>query len=54
LRSPPGEPERHDFEYYRHGTLSLYAAFNTKTGEVLAKTAARYTSAEFVAFVTTS
>jgi transposase len=22
----PGQPERHGFEYYRHGTLSLYAA----------------------------
>ena len=29
----------------------LYAAFNTKTGEVLGKTAARHTSAEFVAFL---
>ena len=29
----PGRAERHGFEYFRHGTLSLYAAFNTKTGE---------------------
>ena len=48
----PGRAERHGFEYFRHGTLSLYAAFNTKTGEVLGKTAARHTSAEFVAFLT--
>src|SRR5881392_1258350 len=47
----PGRAERHGFEYYRHGTLSLFAAFNTKTGEVLGKTAARHTSAEFVAFL---
>jgi transposase len=47
----PGRAERHGFEYYRHGTLSLYAAFNTKTGEVLGKTTARHTSAEFVAFL---
>ena len=47
----PGRAERHGFEYYRHGTLSLYAAFNTRTGEVLGKTAARHTSAEFVAFL---
>jgi transposase len=47
----PGRAERHGFEYYRHGTLSLYAAFNTKTGEVLGKTAARHTSAEFGAFL---
>src|ERR1700739_4115951 len=48
----PGRAERHGFEYFRHGTLSLYAAFNTRTGEVLGKTAARHTSAEFVAFLT--
>src|SRR5450631_3183293 len=47
----PGRAERHGFEYFRHGTLSLYAAFNTKTSEVLGKTAARHTSAEFVAFL---
>src|SRR5271170_5995737 len=48
----PGRAERHGFEYFRHGTLSLYAAFNTKTGEVLGRTTARHTSAEFVAFLT--
>ena len=48
----PGRVERHGFEYYRHGTLSLYAAFNTRTGEVIGKTTARHTSAEFVAFLT--
>ena len=47
----PGRAERHGFEYYHHGTLSLYAAFNTKTGGVLGKTAERHTSAEFVAFL---
>jgi transposase len=47
----PGRLERHGFEYYRHGTLSLYAAFNTKTGEVMGRTAPRHTSAEFVAFL---
>ena len=48
----PGRAERHGFEYYRHGTLSLYAAFNTQSGMVVGKTAARHTSAEFVAFLT--
>lgn len=48
----PGRAERHGFEYFRHGTLSLYAAFNTRTGTVLGKTAERHTSAEFVAFLT--
>ena len=48
----PGRAERHGFEYYRHGTLSLYAALNVKTGTVEGKTAPRHTSAEFVAFLT--
>jgi transposase len=48
----PGRAERHGFEYCRHGTLSLYAAFNTQTGEVLGKTAERHTSEQFVAFLT--
>jgi transposase len=47
----PGRAERHGFEYYRHGTLSLYAAFDTRTGAVWGKTAERHTSAEFVAFL---
>jgi len=47
----PGRAERHGFEYYRHGTLSLYAALNTQSGEVLAKTSARHTSGEFVDFL---
>lgn len=47
----PGRAERHGFEYVRHGTLSLFAAFNTRTGEVLGKTAPRHTSQEFVAFL---
>jgi transposase len=47
----PGRAERHGFEYYRHGTLSLYAALDTQTGKVLGKTAARHTSREFVDFL---
>lgn len=47
----PGRAERHGFEYYRHGTLSLYAALDVKTGKVQGMTAARHTSAEFVAFL---
>src|SRR5260370_11949424 len=48
----PGRAERHGFEYYRHGTLSLYAALNTRTGKVVGKTVTRHTSTEFVAFLT--
>jgi len=47
----PGRAEKHGFEYYRHGTLSLYAALNPKTGEVIGQTAARHTTQEFVAFL---
>jgi len=47
----PGRAEKHGFEYYRHGTLSLYAALNPQTGEVIGQTAARHTSEEFVAFL---
>ena len=47
----PGRAERHGFEYYRHGTLSLYAALHTGSGEVIGQTSARHTSAEFVAFL---
>ena len=47
----PGRAERHGFEYKRHGTLSLFAALNTKTGAVQGKTAARHTSREFVDFL---
>ena len=46
-----GRAERHGFEYYRHGTLSLYAALETQSGAILGKTAPRHTSAEFVAFL---
>ena len=47
----PGRAEKHGFEYYRHGTLSLYAALDVKTGKVEGKTAQRHTSAEFVEFL---
>jgi hypothetical protein len=47
----PGRAERHGFEYYRHGTLSLYAALDTATGRVHGKTAARHTSRDFVVFL---
>src|ERR1035441_8684249 len=47
----PGRAERHGFEYYRHGTLSLYAALNPAPGRAPGKPAARHTSREFVAFL---
>ena len=50
-RCRPGRAERHGFEYYRHGTLSLYAALNTTTGEIIGQTVPRHTSAAFVEFL---
>jgi transposase len=47
----PGRAERPGFEYYRHGTLSLYAALDVKSGRVAGKTAKRHTSTEFIDFL---
>src|SRR5829696_3419488 len=47
----PGRAERHGFEYYRHGTLSLYAALNVRTGEIIGQTVPRHTSDAFVDFL---
>ena len=47
----PGRAERHGFEYYRHGTLSLYAALEVKTGTVIGETAPRHTSDDFIRFL---
>jgi transposase len=47
----PGRLERHGFEYFRHGTLSLYAALDTLSGEVYGKTVSRHTSDELVSFL---
>src|SRR5918995_3098750 len=47
----PGRAERHGFEYYRHGTLSLFAALDTRSGEIIGQTVPRHTSAAFVEFL---
>lgn len=46
-----GRAEKHGFEYYRHGTLSLYAALDVKTEKVHGKTGRRHTSEDFLAFL---
>ncbi len=50
LPMSPGRAERHGFESYRHGTLSLHAALDVKSGQVQGMTAGRHTAKEFVAF----
>jgi hypothetical protein len=47
----PGRADRHGFEYFRHGTLSLYTALDVKTGKVHGRTWRRHTSADFLAFL---
>jgi transposase len=47
----PGRAERHGFDYHRHGTLSLYAALDVKTGRIEGKTTRRHTSADFIEFL---
>ena len=50
-RYPQAERKSMALSINRHGTLSLYAALNPKTGEVIGQTAPRHTSQEFVAFL---
>jgi hypothetical protein len=47
----PGLPERRTHDYRRNGLTSLYAAFNTAPGEVVAACHARHTAVEFLAFL---
>lgn len=47
----PGQAERRTFDYQRNGTTSLFAALNTKTGEVIGKTFRRHRSREFRRFL---
>lgn len=47
----PGQPERREFEYVRHGTASLIAALNVVTGKVTAVDVARNDSAHFIEFL---
>ncbi|WP_309401092.1 IS630 family transposase, partial [Cerasicoccus maritimus] len=47
----PGIPERQSHDYERHGTLSLFAAYDIATGYVLGKSHARHRSQEFLMFL---
>jgi transposase len=44
----PGRPARREFEYERHGTASLLAAFQVQTGQVHGLVRQRHRSAEFI------
>lgn len=47
----PGKPEGHTPEHFRHGTTSLFAALDVKTGKVLGKCYPRHRAKEFLAFL---
>jgi transposase len=47
----PGQAERRTHDYKRHGTTSLFAALDAKTGTVLAETRRRHRSIEFRKFL---
>lgn len=47
----PGQVERRTHDYKRHGTASLYAAFDVASGEVIARVTARHRAKEFLAFL---
>jgi transposase len=47
----PDIPERQSWDYERHGTLSLFAAYDTATGRVLGKSRNRHRSEEFLLFL---
>lgn len=47
----PGQPERRTHDYVRHGTTSLFAAFDVATGRVIGQFHRRHRSAEFLKFL---
>ena len=49
----PGQIERRTHDYKRHGTTSLFAALDTKTGKIIAQTQRRHRSEEFRKFLDT-
>ncbi len=49
----PGQIERHTHDYVRHGTTSLFAALDTRTGKVIGQTQHRHRSEEFRKFLDT-
>ena len=47
----PGMPERRSYDYVRHGTTSLFAAFNIADGTVISSLHRRHRAAEFKKFL---
>jgi DDE superfamily endonuclease len=53
LPMQPGMPERRTHDYVRHGTTSLFAALDVKTGSVIADCQPRQRAVEFRKFLDT-
>jgi transposase len=51
LPAQPGQPVRVEHEYTRKGALNLFAAFDTRSGKVYARTADRKRQQEFIEFL---
>ncbi|WP_234383490.1 IS630 family transposase, partial [Streptomyces dysideae] len=51
VRPRPGRDERREFEYRRHGTVSIVAAMDVATGQVLAERIGRNDSVTFIGFL---
>lgn len=47
----PGQVERRSHDYTRHGTTTLFAAFNTKTGRIIGQFHQRHRAVEFRKFL---
>ena len=47
----PGQAERRTHDYVRHGTTSLFAALDTKTGKVIGQCQRRHRHQEFLKFM---
>lgn len=51
LQLKPGQIERRTHDYKRHGTTSLYAAFDILTGKIIGRTTKRHRAKEFLDFL---
>ena len=51
LQLKPGQVERRTHDYKRHGTASLYAAFDIASGEVIGRVTQRHRAKEFLDFL---
>lgn len=49
----PGQVERRTHDYIRHGTTTLFAALDVKTGHVIGEVHRRHRATEFLAFLKT-